>query len=204
MTLEKWQSLFSTLQVRYNVASADGSIPSEPKYVKTDLDIETFEIVNRIKLPSDYKSYCKVFGNGIFSDWVSIFAISLAHSEESKYFTRGAIKYVQEDIQRGHVIECTDINFVNKLLDNCFAFAMSSTAGTILWDLSSYSESDGEYDIYYIFLDDLCVSYLGRSFYEFITNFCLGSMWFEVFPDNHKSELLEPLEPYFVMSPAIS
>jgi len=52
-----------------------------------------------------------------------------------------------------------------------------------LWDLGSYDESDQSCDIYLVPTDDLDrTTKLGRDFFEFVNDFCLGSRARKVLP----------------------
>ncbi|MEM8779341.1 MAG: hypothetical protein AAGF26_10820, partial [Cyanobacteria bacterium P01_G01_bin.49] len=84
------------------------------------------------------------------------------------------------------------------LLDSAFVFGREPSANSIFWDLRSYNNKDKSYDIYWANSD--CFSgeiyKLGRDFYEFITEFCLGTKSFEILP-KEKWPLQESLQKTF-------
>jgi hypothetical protein len=75
------------------------------------------------------------------------------------------------------------------LLDCSFVFGSEPSANSIFWDLRSYNKLDKSYDIYWANSD--CFSgdiyKIGRDFYEFITEFCLGEQSYEILPEKEWS-----------------
>ena len=68
-------------------------------------------------------------------------------------------------------------------MGNAFIFGSNPNGHEILWDLGSYQESDQSCDIYLVPSDELeQTTLVGRDFYEFVSDFCLGSKAEEVLP----------------------
>ena len=71
------------------------------------------------------------------------------------------------------------------LLNSAFVFGSEPGANSIFWDLKSYDEKDKSCDIYWANSDcfDGNIYKIGRDFYEFITEFCLGTKSYEILPE---------------------
>lgn len=71
------------------------------------------------------------------------------------------------------------------LLDSSFVFGTEPSSISIFWDMSSYNKSDKNCDIYWANSEDFRgnIYKIGRDFYEFITEFCLGTKSYEILPE---------------------
>jgi len=166
--LEKWRCLLTETKIVYKWMNELSILNSE----------QLLEYENQVGLllPSEYKEFCRIFGYGIFTKyWFNIECPkltnpgrkSIPHSD-----TRAAIKDsypYSEDIYA--------------LLDFAYIFGVGDGFTFFLFDLRTYSKVDRSYDIYV--LDDErsnSLYYLGRSFFNFVQDMCLGERTLSEFP----------------------
>lgn len=87
----------------------------------------------------------------------------------------------------------SDLEYID-LLNSAFMFGKYGAGGSLIfWDLRTYSESDKSYDIYWADWETPeCGEriLIGRSFFEFVSDFCYGTKSFDLIP-----ELMEGLTP---------
>lgn len=166
--LEKWKTLLAQTKVIYEF--------QDHLSVRSVEQLLEFENQAEFLLPSEYKEFCQVFGSGIFTKYrFNIDCPSLeglGKEQISNLDTIGAIK--------GSYPYSLD---VHNLLDSAYIFGVGDGYIFFLFDLRTYSELDQSYKIYV--LDDErehTVHYLGRSFFEFIRDMCLGDRTSLEFP----------------------
>ena len=113
-------------------------------------DIKKFEHDENIILPAEYKIFCQVFGTGILGEDISIFR------PDYYYY-----KLIRKDFDQYVLL-------FGRIEDECLLF----------WDLRTYSDLDRSYDIFIIseygFPPYNIPHRVGRNFYFFIRDFCLG------------------------------
>lgn len=169
--LERWQSLLNQLTI---IQSPYGS-----EFWSLE-KLNKFEDETGIILPVGYKEYCQIFGSGGFGDFVGIYCPRID-------FSKALLSSIKDEIvnfpdpQHEKMMSRQSLS---ALLDSGFVFAGESSGISIFWDLSSYDKLDKSYDIYWIngdFFDGKLYK-IGRDFYEFVTNFCLGNKSFEILP----------------------
>lgn len=175
----KWQQLVENLEI---VEDETGS------QLLTSEQLESIEIARNITFPIDYKEYCQLLGTGLLADGIRIFCpvegYILSESETLRQTIARIRKFAKE--YSLPVDPSRDQRVVN-LLENAFPFGdMYSSTKLIVWDLRTYSASDGSYDIYYVDcdfpeLEDPLL--IGRDFFEFIQNFCYGERANELLPN---------------------
>ena len=165
--IEKWQNLLAQLEILENKG---WGIWSEERLL-------AFEAKTGIILPAGYKEFCQIFGNGTLGDYMGI---SYPNLQESNGITASLKDSL--DIVAGKVSNLAEIQ---KTLDSAFFFADNSNAHLVFWDLRTYSESDRSYDIYITYLDCFEGEFyqIGRDFFEFVRDFCLGMKSYEVLPE---------------------
>ena len=168
---ERWQSLLNQLEI---IETPYGS-----EFWSQD-ELDAFENEMRIVFPIGYKEFCQVFGTGCFGDFISIFCPNLKFSN----ICLEAIKNEIIDFPDPEHEKMMDRESLIYLLDSAFVFGREPSANSIFWDLRSYQESDKSYDIYWANSD--CFSgniyKIGRDFYEFVSEFCLGTKSYEILP----------------------
>lgn len=174
--MEKWQSLFSRLE-----------IIDEDEEILTEESLQEFENDKDIVLPLEYKNFCRVFGTGLFGDFV--FVASPSH--EFYNFAEVALEGIRSELKLFPSHDLSRDQELEELLDSAFVFGGDSVWGNLgFWDLRTYSESDQSYDIYWIGTDllDEDAYLVGRNFFDFVQDFCLGTEAYKVLPDLKQPE----------------
>ncbi|AFY61910.1 SMI1/KNR4 family protein [Synechococcus sp. PCC 6312] len=167
MSLNQWYDLLAQLEL-----SGDPS-PNKQE------DIAAFANICGFKLPQQFQDYCQVFGYGKFAKTqLSIYCINPfnmdSHLAIDSDIRETFSSYIEEDFPWQY-----------NLLKNSFMFGTGDGYIILLWDLRTYSETDDSYDIY-IYEDyniDMPYCYLGRDFYAFVRDFCMGQNITEAFAD---------------------
>lgn len=186
---QKWIDIIQTLDVLENNEGQE--LWNENSFLK-------FEAETGLILPRDYKEFCKVFGTGILGDYMIIRCPDTNFSDSRKEVIRDEIRgFPVENIREVIIDETTgipavsdiaeplDINSTITLLDSAFVFGDNSDSEVPMWDLRTYSQLDQSYDIYISRTEDFSgdIYKVGRDFYEFICEFCLGEKSYKVLPE---------------------
>lgn len=143
-----------------------------------------FENSTKILLPQSYKEFCEVFGTGLFGNFVGIVSPSLDFFEYGKTI----IFRINEEVEMFPSKDREWDRGVKSILDSAFIFGGNSVWEYIaFWDLRTYQKSDRSYDIYWMSTsfsgsEDDETFYIGRDFFEFVVDFCLGTKVFEILP----------------------
>ncbi len=88
---------------------------------------------------------------------------------------------------------------LNKLLNHGYPFGDTTNGDRFFWDLTSYNEVDQSYDIYWIPDENaIHITYIGRDFFEFISEFCLGQKSSKLLPKDYTLNILENQEKIFI------
>ena len=158
------------------------------------IEIYAFEKKNKIKLPKYYKEFCQLFGTGRFGNYVRIYCPSIDLSQIYLEAIKLDINSIKDNINsysyhKNH--EKGDIKFdlIEELINSSFVFGDNVNSDVFFWDLRTFKISDQSHDIY-IANSDCCdddVYKIGRDFYEFVDDFCLGMKCFTI--------LLETMNP---------
>jgi hypothetical protein len=173
INLQKWTSLLAELEV--------GKFGGE---IFTEEQLSDFESQYNIILPIEYKEYCQVFGTGQFGEFMDIVCPSNRLIEVSNNLLN-SIRSAADDIPKSRAnYLAISIDAIMDLLDSAFVFGGYDDS-IVLWDLRTYQEDDHSYDIYWALSEDFMgdIYKVGRSFFEFIRDFCLGEKAFEVLPE---------------------
>lgn len=169
---ERWQSLLDQLEII--------EIPNCSEFWSQD-ELDAFEKETGIIFPVGYKEFCQVFGTGYFGEFITIYCPHLKFSNACL----GAIKDEIINFPDPEHEKMMDRESLLDLLDSAFIFGSEPSAISIFWDLRSYNKLDKSYDIYWVNSD--CFSgkiyKLGRDFYEFVCDFCLGTKSYEILPE---------------------
>jgi RNAse (barnase) inhibitor barstar len=184
--LEQWQTLFLELEV----TNQGREILNEEEFLR-------FETQDDVPSPVGYKEFCQIFGTGSFGNFVRVFCPS-PHLVRYSTLSLESIKekiecFPSENIERD--------NQLRNLLNNGFVFGNDFGANIAVWDLRTYSETDQSYDIYWIDIDssDENLHQIGRDFFEFVCNFCLGRGTYELPPEDKRPHQMV----YFKLSPSL-
>jgi SMI1 / KNR4 family (SUKH-1) len=141
-------------------------------------ELDEFEKNSGIKLPEKYKEYCQNIGAFTFNETkLTVFNIDFDNLED----------IIEEDIDIRETFTLYKEEFpeAQELLRNSFRFGMGYNLILLLFDLRTYSEIDRSYDIY-ILKDrnvDMPMIKLGRDFYLFIKDYCMGQKMTKEFAD---------------------
>lgn len=149
-------------------------------------ELNLFESKTRLVLPQEYREYCQVFGSGRFG--LNDFYIdcpSLQYLEKRLGSNQCILEaHIPRIVKKGHTVvkpcEATE------LLKNAYLIGSGIEDQLFVFDLRTYSEQDRSYDIYATLSDTpdgAEIYYLGRSFYSFIRDVCLGTATNKNFTD---------------------
>lgn len=175
--LEKWKLLLAQVEVILAWTTGLSTLNSA--------QLLDFEFSAKVILPKGYKNFCQVFGDGKFG--VNMLFIEIPDIEN-----------VEGQLTSNKIIldSCKD-SFswsieVQELLDSAYLFGGGDNFVSLIFDLRTYSEQDKSYDIYGVACQSGLSCYLGRDFFEFVRDFCIGERAKEV------SELLVKVPPDLV------
>ena len=158
--LEKWKVLLARTDIDYEF--------EDHLCIRSFEQLLEFEEQAGFRLPSEYKEYCQVFGSGVFTEnRLNINCPRLEGLDKEPISNSDTIEAI-----KGSYPYSMDIH---NLLDSAYIFGIGDGYIFFLFDLRTYNNLDQSYEIYV--LDDErehTVHYLGRSFFEFIREMCLG------------------------------
>jgi hypothetical protein len=205
---EKWENLLKHLEIRaasYAVSESFKHLEIEPDLnLKpcNEIDITKFEAKQGIILPSEYKMFCQVFGSVTFGHEVYIRCTGIA-IESDRDFAREILLYRSGDGGYNDFdnVERESFDKISELVDHGMRFGSNEGNGSDFWfDLRTYG-ADESYDIYCVYTGgkfDLCKLPV-RNFFDFISEYCLGTKLYE--PDLAARDTI-PCEPHeFFISP---
>lgn len=165
-TPKRWHKLVSNLEIVGN-----------NQFSENKQNIQDFESQTGIILPIDYKIFCQLLGKGTFNEFINIYSVTtlkkLVEFEIERILSRQTSEQNPESI---HENPCKSIN-------PHFKFASGLNSYDICWDLTTYSEQDKSYDIYIKTYDDYQWLKIGRDFFTFVTDYCLGMKSFDFLPE---------------------
>jgi hypothetical protein len=125
-------------------------------------------------LPRDYIDFFDVFGEGFLGQSIRIRLPDTHRSSTSIGCFKAALIGVYHDNELSQTFD---------LMDRSFVFADTDRSELFIWDLRSYSVEDDSYDIYWIGIGSVDFYLVGRSFFEFINDFCYGLKSFQITPE---------------------
>ncbi|MEG4964018.1 MULTISPECIES: SMI1/KNR4 family protein [unclassified Microcoleus] len=158
-------------------ASQEGLIwPKGSLSTLTEDQIQKFESQAGLILPEGYREFCQVFGSekfgkdGFFIDVPDIDDIE-GHLDENESL----------------LDSCKDSSLwsseVKELLDNSYLFGGGCGLVACIFDLRTYREQDRSYDIYGVNCNHDFTCHLGRDFFEFVRDICIGERAKAEFPE---------------------
>jgi SMI1-KNR4 cell-wall len=157
--MEKWIELFQSLT---NLSDGEADLKTPEEIAKMEADLN-------IIFPSGYKEFCQVFGScsigfmriicsSDYANWIYMKSLEMSRSEFP-----GVSPILSDSI-----------------FDSCYVFGCDLGDYWVLWDLRTYSEHDKCYDIYLTDTEQELIK-IGRDFFEFIKDFCLGEKARDIF-----------------------
>ena len=184
--LNKWNLLLEQTEIKYESYDGNYQLTGNAKTSTTE-DLTKFEKTNRIILPQEYKEFCQVFGDGEFG--YTQFAINIPGQQEGEEiaYVRQTMIETYQDIKESVVSGSFRYGIstdARSKIENSYRFGTGQGYINFVFDLTSYSEIDLSYDIYAFKCDSHPSHiFLGRDFFEFIKDFCLGERAELEFPD---------------------
>lgn len=173
---EEWEALLN--QIEIEVLPPQGiTVYPDTLQTLTLEQIQAIEVQADIILPTGYKQFCQIFGNGCFNLGPYSVAIECplpVYNGEPK--TRDLlIDWTAIDVLKDQYVDYygTGSPELVNLFDNSFIFGLAPST-TCVFDLRTYGE-DEEYDIYAIEIFNSTPYKVGRNFFEFIRDFCVGT-----------------------------
>src|SRR5262249_45288806 len=172
--VEKWESLFATL-----------TVVCRSPLLCSDAEIERAERDLGFRFPTGYKEFCQVFGSGSFGDFIRIYCPCPTPTSYDRGFQFvGLSLNLEMAVDSGELTPDEDKGILlNRLLMHGYPFGDTINADSFFWDLTSYSEADHSFDIYWVPDGEaMSVTKVGRNFFEFVSEFCLGPKLNELLP----------------------
>jgi WD40 repeat protein len=166
----KWQHLLAQLET----IAVD-----EWQEIWNEHQFFTFESETGIVFPADYQEFCQIWREGMLGEYMRIECPNIKSQLGMLNLKEEFNNFV---VNNSHNY---DVNSINDLLSHSFVFAENYYTDYVFWDLRTYSELDKSYDIYLGRWEGFEgeVYKIGRSFFEFVCDFCLGMKAYEVLPE---------------------
>lgn len=146
----------------------------------TEAQLSDFESQTGLILPQGYREFCQVLGaggfglGGFFVDGPQLDNIG-ANLNSNQGILGACLETFKYDSPESSEIE--------ELLNNAYLFGGAPGRISLIFDLRTYREQDRSYDIYAIGCEDPFSCYLGRDFFEFVRDICMGDLAQEEFPE---------------------
>jgi hypothetical protein len=166
--------------------------PNMPPYPSIEGTSE--EILSRMeqltgnKLPVEYKEFCLTFGQGCF--YTGAIDIDSPPAEakyldayiESQLSISSAWELEEQEVADFYSIPPSRLDIQN-LSRTCSQIGGMGSS-LLLLDNRTYADIDKSCDIYFL-TDGLGEFYAGRSFFEFVRDYCLGTKLRETYPESY-------------------
>lgn len=198
--LSKWKLLFSELEIDFLLFAGDNikcsnsllltnnkeleifaynngfTLGKETLSILSESEIENYQYRIGVTLPKEYNEFCTIFGSGGFEpNECGIECPNIYNIEEQIRIN----KYLLQTCK-----ECTEWSNENKeLLDSAYLFGQGQDEISFIFDLRTYSQKDLSYDIYGVNTEDGIVHYIGRDFFKFVRDICIGKRLKSEFPE---------------------
>jgi SMI1-KNR4 cell-wall len=179
--MQKWQRLLNEIRV---VSNDNRVVRNNKLYTVSEEEIISFEAQHNIILPKEYRDFCKILGSGSFGSSdpmdrsLTTYCLPPDQSEVADLKQELEKSKDVEGSELGYRLrdgETLDVETTSQILDHAFVFGHTDGGELLIWDLRSYSPSDGSYDIYITRVEDFPgVFKIGRDFFEFIQLFGFG------------------------------
>lgn len=176
----KWQTLFEEIEIIENQLGSE---------IWGKDEINTFEKNTGRILPNDYKMFCQIWGTGKFGNYMNIYCPSTAFSQVHLEAIKLDINAIKDNIESYSYIKYSkkgNVKFdvIEELINSSFVFGDNVNSDVVFWDLRTFKVRDKSYDIYITNSDcfDGVIYKIGRDFYEFVYDFCLGRKSFKILP----------------------
>jgi hypothetical protein len=155
-------------------------------FTPSEQELEEYELILKHHLPLEYKNFCRVFGEGRFSD--DEFCINcqdtldpIENLESNPSILESCLETFKYEHQWTSQLQ--------SLVENAYLFGWGNNKLIFVFDLRTWSDSDQSYDIYGLKFSDCYCYQVGRDFFKFIQEGCIGGKINKEFPN-----LISPLE----------
>jgi hypothetical protein len=174
--LSEWNQLLEQIKI-------DGSVWT----CSSESDLRNFETRTGIVLPTAYKEFCQVFGSGEF-DLLFIYAIA-ADDPPMEIHTEDNLEclMMQDPFDYDEALR-RNLERLKALVSHSLLFGANGDGSIFFWDLETYSSDDESYDIYVASFDDYSDYKIGRSFFNFVRDICLGDEEYSSLPENFRPQ----------------
>jgi hypothetical protein len=171
-----WHELMQSLQFTGNDSAGN---PSEEV-------ISAFEQEHHIVFPPDYREFCQLFGTGLANDWFRFYCPGNPEFLMAQEILQLTIDHIRRAPSGNDEVDDRKID----LLSNGLWIGEDRGAYFLMCDLRTYSEKDSSYDLYWVLWDcpesedfESDIKFVGRSFFEFVRDFCYGSRVNELYQE---------------------
>lgn len=172
--IKKWQNLYKQLEI-FNFE----------KKSNLEADLIKIETQTGINLPDEYKNFLLVFGTGRFGNYVGL---TIPDTERSKELMGYNLEKLDYESQFWPEHETSKAKELRGIFNSALLFGATPFEQELVWDLRTYSKTDKSYDIYLVKFDGPSAFKVGRNFYEFVCDFCLGLKSHEILPEDCQPE----------------
>lgn len=173
--ISDWQKLLERIEVQKDSLT-----------LATEAEILAFEKRTGIILPAGYKEYCQVFGEGQIGNAVIDIHIPYCYNQwQLECYTKlekETLEFHDADTMYYDEKKRNNFRTIKKLLNSGLVFATICKSQSFFWDLNTYSDDDKSYDIYGMSYYGFVSCKLGRDFFRFVCDYCLGMKKYDDIP----------------------
>ncbi|MGB8689037.1 MAG: SMI1/KNR4 family protein [Microcoleus sp.] len=144
----------------------------------TEDQLQKFESEVGFILPQGYREFCQVFGAGRFG-WDGFFVNCPDVDDIEGHL--GENESLLESCKYNDISEWS--SEIKELLNNAYLFGGGGGLVAFIFDLRTYREEDRSCDIYGVDSSNNFICHLGRDFFEFIRDICIGDRAKEEVPE---------------------
>lgn len=170
--ITEWRELLKQVEVRGDIFE-----------FTSEVDLLEFEGRTGIFLPSKYKEFCQIFGSGEFgNDLLNIHVVSHDNLLSMIEWTSELRVNLELDIYLDD-LTMAKLEVIRNHLKSALIFGGNGKSQFCFWDLTTYDKLDDSYDIYLASWGSYDCCQVGRDFFTFVKDFCLGMKPYEYLPE---------------------
>ncbi len=171
--IAEWQKLLKQVEVRGDIFE-----------LTSDEDLLEFEARTGIVLPSNYKEFCQVFGSGEFgNDLLNIHVISHDNLLSMVEWTSQLKDNLDMEVYLDD-LTMAKLEVIRHHLKSALIFGGNGKSQFCFWDLTTYKKLDDSCDIYLASWGSYDCCRVGRDFFTFVKDFCLGMKPYDYLPES--------------------
>jgi hypothetical protein len=192
--LQKLQSFLARIEV----------VETEQREQMSLDEVQLAETKLGCKLPADYQYFCQEIGTGRASGAFDLYCMNDINIQDSVEVTADMIDRIKSRVSEPPLPDRQDAEYI-ELLQSALIFASFNSDRVMFWDLRTYDTVDDSYDIYWYdiyepnFYQPILI---GRSFTDFLINFCYGQVACISIPDFCVAG--EPMQVEYVFYPFLN